>query len=208
VLRSLPLLLALAALFAAPAPAAAQTAGAPSAATYEALRAQLLGGDTDIDYGLFRRSYARTAGFAPRDPGPRLRRDRMFDALFRDGDAARAGLMADTALGVNYTDLNGHFVRLAVATEDEDEPLAAFHQAVLDGLLGSILDDADGRSADAPLALLSIHEAHAVMGLLGMRATGRAAAVCAAGPCTRFEVVQTQGDERFPLFVDFSAAQQ
>lgn len=171
------------------------------AADYHAVVAQLRAGETDVDYLRGRLAFAATPGYEPYDPAPRDQQVRLETHL-AGGDPAAAALVADSLLAGHYLDLAGH-VGAAVAHEAlGDSARAAFHFAVFEGLVDSILDTASGR-ADDPFVVNRVDEEYIVAAVLGLRVVGQGLVECGGAPCDEL-TLEDAGAGEVTLYFDVS----
>jgi hypothetical protein len=96
----------------------------------------------------------------------------MFEAL-KKKDYAKAQHNADVVLENEFVDLDAHRVEQIACEALNDEQKARFHEAVARGLLRSILDSGDGKSAATAYVVISVHEEYIVLQILGLMPSGQ-----------------------------------
>jgi Domain of unknown function (DUF4919) len=137
-----------------------------TAKDYEDLLDKLKKGDTSIDFKKFRLAFTETKEFAPY--GGSDVRQKMNAALNKD-DYKEALKLAEERLKTYYVDIDAHFTAFIANRELGKTKEAEFHRAVGIGLLDSILDGADGKTAKTAYFVISIREEYLVMASKGLR---------------------------------------
>jgi hypothetical protein len=162
-------------------------------------------GDTTTDLSVLRRQFALTTFYSPYSTDAGDRRQRMW-ARLQQKDEAGAGVIADSALAVNYLDADANLVSGISAGARGDTLAAARHIAIARGILASIESTGDGRASDRPLFVLSPAEEYSYLGARGLQRVGaQSLAKCTGGrPCDILEVAPLAGGEKFALFFDIS----
>jgi hypothetical protein len=143
--------------------------------TYEALLSKLKDGDTTIDYKALRMSYTETKDYSSYGTDPELR-SKLFKAN-ADKKYSDAISIADIILKTNYVDINAHFVAYIAHRESGDAKKSKFHKAVFDGLVNSILNGADGKSAKTAFTVICVPEEYVVINFLGYKRGSQALVV-------------------------------
>ena len=138
---------------------------------YEELVAKLKQGDTSIDFKKLRLAFTETKEFSPY--GGSESRELMNDALAKK-DFKEALKLANERLKNYYVDIDAHFTAMIANLELKREKEAGFHRNVVRGLLDSILDGADGKTAKTAYFVISIREEYFVMSYNGYRVAGQA----------------------------------
>lgn len=138
---------------------------------YAVLLARVKSGDLSIDFKQLRFSYMESPErHQAKDTDEQKKA--MFEAL-KKNDYAKALHNADLVLENEFVDLEAHRVKQIACEALNDEQKAAFHQAVTRGLLKSILDSGDGKSAATAYVVISVHEEYIVLQALGLRPSGQ-----------------------------------
>ena len=137
-----------------------------TAKDYEDLLDKLKKGDTNIDYKTFRLAFTETKAFSPYG-GSEVRKQ-MNEALNKD-DYKEALKIAEERLKTYYVDIDAHFVAHIAHKELGNTEKAEFHRDVARGLLESILNGADGKTAKTAYFVISIREEYIVMAYKDLR---------------------------------------
>jgi hypothetical protein len=138
---------------------------------YAALLARVKSGDLSIDFKQLRFSYMESSErHQAKDTDEQKKA--MFEAL-KKKDYAKALHNADVVLENEFVDLDAHRVKQIACQGLHDDQKAAFHEAVARGLLKSILDSGDGKSAATAYVVISVHEEYIVLQVLGLRPSGQ-----------------------------------
>jgi hypothetical protein len=167
--------------------------------------AALQAGDTTADFSALRRQFALTTFYDPYSTDADDRRHRML-ARLNQKDEAGAGVIADSALAVNYLDLDANLVAGISADARGDTLAVARHFAVLRGILRSIESTGDGRGGDRPLFVLSPAEEYSYLNARELQRVGsQSLSSCTGGRrCDILEVAPDAGGKRFELYFDVS----
>lgn len=138
---------------------------------YAGLLARVKSGDLSIDFKQLRFSYMESPErHQAKDTDDQKKA--MFEAL-KKKDYAKALHNADVVLENEFVDLDAHRVMQIACEGLQDEQKAHFHEAVARGLLRSILDSGDGKSAATAYVVISVHEEYIVLQVLGLRPSGQ-----------------------------------
>lgn len=133
---------------------------------FKTLVAKLKGGDTTVDFKAMRMASADSkeedAGEADREL-----RSKALEAINSKKYEA-ASKAAEKALQTGYVDIEMHLVMAVANRELGDSKKFEFHKAAYLGLLNSILDGADGKSAKTAYVVISVSEEYSVLGALGL----------------------------------------
>jgi len=127
---------------------------------YAQLVNKLKNDDTNIDFGQLRMAYAASPGY-DFDTDSEARKS-MFAALQKQ-DYKRAIGVAEKALDQDYVDIDAHFVLEQAYKALGDDKQAAFHHAVVKGLIESILKSGDGAGYDTAYKVIAIREEYIVL---------------------------------------------
>ncbi|HMC32536.1 MAG TPA: DUF4919 domain-containing protein [Candidatus Angelobacter sp.] len=134
---------------------------------YASLLARVQGGDLSIDFKQLRMSYMESPErHQAKDTKPQ--KQGMFKAL-QSKDYKKAIHNADIVLENEFVDLDAHHVEQIAYEELNEEERASFHKAVVQGLLRSIMDSGDGKTARTAYVVISVHEEYIVLQVLGLR---------------------------------------
>ncbi len=115
-----------------------------TAKDYENLVTKLKGGDTNIDFRKIRLAYAETKDFS--GYGGSESRKAMNVALDKK-DYKAALKVIEERLKINYVDIDAHFTAFQAYKELDKKKEADFHRTIARGLIDSILENADGKTA-------------------------------------------------------------
>jgi hypothetical protein len=138
---------------------------------YSALLARVKSGDLSIDFKQLRFSYMESPErHQAKDTDEQKKA--MFEAL-KKKDYAKALHNADVVIENEFVDLEAHRVKQIACEGLQDEQKARFHEAVARGLLKSILDSGDGKSAATAYVVISVDEEYIVLQVLGLRPSGQ-----------------------------------
>jgi uncharacterized protein DUF4919 len=133
---------------------------------YSALLARVKGGDLSIDFKQLRVSWMESPErHAAKDTSEQ---EKAMGAAMRDGDFKKAIRNADVVLDSEFVNLDAHLVEGRAYKELHDDKKAEFHRAVLDGLLRSIMDSGDGKSAKTAFVVITVHEEYIILSVLGL----------------------------------------
>ncbi len=143
-----------------------------TAKDYEDLLAKLKRGDTSIDFAKLRFAYTETKEYSAYGIDA-AERKAMFDALNakKYEDALKK---AEDVLKTNFVEMNAHFVAFVSNEELGKTEKAEFHKKVFSGLINSILDGADGKTAKTAYKVICVPEEYVVINFLGFRRTSQA----------------------------------
>jgi hypothetical protein len=140
---------------------------------YSTLLDRVKSGDLSIDFKQLRFSYMESPErHQAKDTDDQKKA--MFEAL-KKKDYAKARHNAGVVLENEFVDLDAHRVMQIACGGLQDEQKARFHEAVARGLLRSILDSGDGKSAATAYVVISVHEEYIVLQVLGLRPSGQSA---------------------------------
>ena len=134
-----------------------------TAKDYEELLSKLKKGDTNIDYVKLRLAYTETSDYKPYGGGEQ--RGKISKALTAK-NYKEALKEAEKMLETNYVDLLAQFAAFVSNEELKKDKEAAFHKAVLKGLMEAIFVN-DGLTAKTAYISIGISEQYFVMGYLG-----------------------------------------
>lgn len=174
------------------------------ASIHAELTERVRAGDTDVDYRLWRVSSAVTPGYNPYDIEKRDRNRRMFDLLFQKQDPAAALLVADSSLAASYVSIDAHYGAGVAHDMLGNADDSAFHFAVFEGLVDSILRTAEGTSAD-PFIVVDVDEEYTLTGILGLQTKGQSLVDCDNGaPCDLLELHDPDDGADLTFYFDIS----
>lgn len=175
----------------------AQTASTETPKYAEILK-KLQDGDTKIDYKALRMAYTKTDDYSAYGINADKRAS-MFKAL-ENKKYKDALKIADEVLKTNYTEMNAHFVS-SVANEGLKETAKSeFHKKVFFGLINSILNGADGKSANTAYVVISVPEEYVVIAFLGLERTKQALVEENGSKYDILTVVNPDKNEPFKLY--------
>jgi hypothetical protein len=142
----------------------AAEAAAGAQATYASMVQKVKQGDTGVDFTALRMAYDAQSTSSGADSKLRAT---MFAALHRD-DWPAVITSAGAVLENDYLDIDAHmFAGLAYEKTNQPEK-AAFHRAVGNGLLRSILASGDGRTPATAFVVISVDEEYSVLRHYGL----------------------------------------
>jgi hypothetical protein len=138
-----------------------------TAKQYEDLLAQLKTGGTDINYRTFRMSFAETKNYSYHGVDNDAK-NKMLEALGKKKykDALKK---AEEILKDDFTEPNSHYVAFIASKELKNEKKSQFHKTIVNGLLNSIQNGHDGKTAKTAFEVITISEEYFVMQILGFR---------------------------------------
>jgi hypothetical protein len=179
----------------------AHAADAAPAPTYDQMLATLKGGDTNIDFKAFRYAFAETPQYSPYAEHGDKRA--MFRAL-QAGDYQTATMLANEILAADYTDLDAHFVCFVAYDKSHDGTDAQFHRTVVRGLMDSISESGDGKSADTAYVVIAVREEYAYLGLSGYDVNGQTLVKSNSGPVDAMDVTDQMTREHRTIYFNVS----
>lgn len=143
-----------------------------TAKDYEDLLGKLKKGDTSIDFAKLRFAYTETKEYSAYGISA-AENKAMYDALNakKYEDALKK---AEDILKTNFVEMNAHFVAFVSNEELGKSEKAEFHKKVFSGLINSILDGADGKTAKTAYKVICVPEEYVVINFLGFRRTSQA----------------------------------
>jgi len=159
---------ALALLLLAPAVLAQDAKAKPAGQSeYASLLAQVKNGDLSIDFQRLRLSYMESPErHKAKDTNDQEKA--MWQAL-NGKDYKKAVDNADVVVANEFVNLDAHFVEYRARAELHDDSLSEFHHAVFAGLVKSITDSGDGKTAKTAYVVISTHEEYVVLSIRGLR---------------------------------------
>lgn len=175
-----------------------QTAKKYTAQDYENLVAKLKSGDTKIDFTALRMSFAQTKDYSFH--GPEKSEQEKFFKPLSDKKYKESLKQAEKYLEKNYVDANAHYVVYTSAAELKDDDNAAFHKAILLGLLSSIKDGNDGLSEKSPFSVITIDEEYTMMRFLGYKYTSQSLQHINGHTFDVFTVTDPKSGKEFKLY--------
>jgi len=139
----------------------------PGKLKYEALLEKVKAGDTTVNFKDLRMAYTESPGYSPYGGDGEAGKS-MFAAL-KDKDYNKALGYADTILKQKYVDIFAHMVSALAYTELKNAERAKYHQAVVQGMIQSILKSGDGKSIETAYVVIATDEEYALFNALGLR---------------------------------------
>lgn len=141
---------------------------------YRDLLARVMKSDPTVDFTAFRMAYAESPEYAPYAVNlPTLE---AIEAALKEKDYARAAELATKALEKNFFALRFHYHAAGAYTELGQTDKAEFHIYVLRGIIRSVLDSGNGKSAETAFHVVSVEETYLVLNALGIRVRSQALA--------------------------------
>lgn len=140
--------------------------GAPANSDYARLLARVKAGDVTIDFKQMRLAYMDSPEYKVAK-STELEVNAMIDAI-NAGDFPAAIKNADVVLADDYVDLDAHFAEYVAHRELHHDAESKFHKDIFDGLLHSITNSGDGKSASTAFVVISTHEEYVVMRVAGL----------------------------------------
>jgi hypothetical protein len=138
-----------------------------SAKDYEDLVGKLKKGDADIDFKKLRFAFTETKNYSPY--GNRGDDSDKMSQSFREKKYKDALKSAEKVLETSYVDINAHFVAAIANKESGNNEKFEFHKKVYLGLINSIIDGKDGKSAGNAFQVIYVPEEYALLNYLGYR---------------------------------------
>ena len=178
--------------------------GPATAQAYSEYVGRLAAGDTEIDYLAFRLAYAESDAYDPYSAEARDRSHRLLEFFFDAADLSSAQSVVDSALAINYTDIDAHIVASMMADEQQDSTRALYHRAIANGRDEAILEQAEGTTPKAPLRVISVDEELTILIVLGLDVSGRTMVDCNSSRCDRIWVRNLETGETHALYFDVS----
>jgi hypothetical protein len=133
---------------------------------YEALVARAKSGDQTVDFRQMRLAYADSPDYSQRpDTDPQKK---AMNAELQGKQYAKAIDDADKVLAANYVDMDAHLVEYIAHRELKDTELAELHKFVLERLLRSITDGADGKTPETAYQVIEVHEEYVLLRFMGV----------------------------------------
>jgi hypothetical protein len=143
----------------------------PVKISYEDLLAKLKNGDTKIDYRALRMAYSETKDYSYHGIES-AEKQKIFAAL--NGKKYKDVLkLTDKVLATDFVEPNSHYAAFIANRELKDEKKSEFHKTVLIGLVDSIMNGKDGKSAKNCFEVITISEEYFVMNYLGFKVSSQ-----------------------------------
>ncbi|HEX8734069.1 MAG TPA: DUF4919 domain-containing protein [Pyrinomonadaceae bacterium] len=134
---------------------------------YEDLLAKLKKGDTNIDFKKLRFAFTETKNYSPY--GNRSDDSEKMSQFYREKKYKEALKSAAAVLETSYVDINAHFIAAVANRETGNSEKFEFHKKVYLGLINSIIEGRDGKSAKTAFEVIYVPEEYAVLSYLGLR---------------------------------------
>jgi Domain of unknown function (DUF4919) len=128
--------------------------------------------DATLDFRELRMAYTETTNYSPYG-GDRETRKAMFAALSAK-EYDHAVEFAEKILAKNYVEINAHFVAYVAHRESGRAEKATFHKYMFDGLVKSITNSGDGKTAETAFVVITTDEEYTLFNVLGLRPAGQA----------------------------------
>ncbi|HEX8368039.1 MAG TPA: DUF4919 domain-containing protein [Pyrinomonadaceae bacterium] len=138
-----------------------------SAKDYEDLLGKLKKGDTNIDFKKLRFAFTETKNYSPY--GNRSEDGEKMSQAFREKNYKDALKSAEKVLETSYVDINAHFIAAVASKEAGNNEKFEFHKKVYLGLINSIINGKDGKSAKTAFEVIYVPEEYALLNYLGYR---------------------------------------
>lgn len=168
---------------------------------YDALVAQLKGGDTNIDFATLRQAYAASPRYEPYGDDAKRLKSALFDA-FAAKDCTRATQAAAQILEANYVNIDAHLIADRCYRDMGDAARADFHQAIARGLLGAIAGTGDGQSPDTAFVVIAVEEEVSFLRAQGYDVSDHALVNHAGRRFDRVEATETDTGDAAVVFFD------
>ena len=128
--------------------------------------------DPTLGFKELRMAYTDTTDYSPYG-GDRETRTKMFAALnAKEFDSAVES--AEKILAKNFVEINAHFVAYVAHRESGRAEKATFHKFMFDGLVKSITNSGDGKTAETAFVVITTDEEYTLFNVLGLRPSGQA----------------------------------
>jgi hypothetical protein len=137
---------------------------------FDTLLARVKQSDDSVDFAQLRRLYSQTASYSPYGD---LSKKEMYQALERNA-FEEAGEFADKALKDNYLNIDAQLVKMTSCDKLQNSTCYSHHKYVAKGIIDSILESGDGKSAKTAWFVISVAEEYAVARVLGLRVVSQA----------------------------------
>jgi len=170
----------------------------PQANSFTTLVERVKKGDTTVSFTELRMAYAETKDFNPYGPDKEIQKS-MFEAL-NVKDHAKTLELAETILKTDYVDINAHFCAYVAQRELGHADKAAYHRAIVDGLLKSIIGSGDGKSEETAYVVIATTEEYTLFRFLDLRPSGQALIQKNGHSYDRMTVVDPKTSETITLF--------
>lgn len=138
-----------------------------SPSEYATLLAALKAGNTNIDYARLRISYMDSPEYKQSKDVSSAEKSMMEELNKKDFPAALKS--AEIVLDSEYVNIDAHYVALVANREMGATEKAEFHRTVFRGLIDSIRNSGDGKSADKAWVVISVHEEYVLLRVLGFK---------------------------------------
>jgi hypothetical protein len=138
-----------------------------SPSEYATLLAALKAGNTNIDYTRLRLSYMDSPEYKQSKDVSSAEKSMMEELNKKDYSAALKD--AEKVLDSEYVNIDAHYVALVANREMGATEKAEFHRTVFRGLIDSIRNSGDGKSADKAWVVISVHEEYVMLRVLGFK---------------------------------------
>ena len=138
-----------------------------TAKDYEDLLAKLKKGDTNIDFKKLRFAFTETKNYSPY--GTRSEDSGNMSKFYGEKNYKEALKSAEKVLETSYVDINAHFVAALANKETGNNEKFEFHKKVYLGLINSIIDGKDGKSAKSAFEVIYVPEEYALLNYFGLR---------------------------------------
>ena len=130
---------------------------------YDELAAKLKAGDKSVDFKELRLAYADSPGGRDTD-----KQKKAMTAALNSKNYSDALKNADIVLAGDFADMDAHFVEYIANRELNHTDQAEFHKFIFKGLIDSILNSGDGKSAATAWQVVEVHEEYVVLRFLGL----------------------------------------
>jgi hypothetical protein len=139
--------------------------------SYEDLLAKLKQGDSNINYRALRMAYSETKEYNY-DGIEGADKQKIFAALNakKYKDVLK---LTDKVLEKKIVEPYSHYAASVANRELKDEKKSAFHQTILTGLVNSIMNGKDGKSAKNCFEVITISEEYFVMSYIGFNVSSQ-----------------------------------
>jgi hypothetical protein len=134
---------------------------------YASLLARAKNADVTVDFKQLRLSYMDSPERHRAKDTDKQKRD-MFKSL-NGKDYKKAVADAEVVLTEEYVDMDAHFVEYISYMELHEDEKSNFHHSIFRGLLKSIIDSGDGKSAKTAYVVISTHEEYVLLQVLGLK---------------------------------------
>lgn len=170
-------------------------------AEYETQYERVLSQSKDADFTKLRIAYTDTKNYKPYKATPNKE---MFGAM-KSGDHKKCLNTAEAYFVTDYVSIPAHFAAMVCRKELGNQKESDYHKYVLDGIMDSIADSGDGKSAETAFVIISGEELYAFLDLSGLKVKGQSLIRGDNGRAyDLMKVINPRTNEEFGLYFDIT----